>query len=639
MSAICGLVSWREEATAAGQLRQMLDALAHRGLDGSGTWHRGPALFGHQALHCTAESALQHQPLHWEAADLAITADVRLDNRDDLIRKLALSPQRGAEYSDALLMLHAYDKWHEGFVNQLVGAFAFALWDGRRRRLLLGRDALGHGRLFYRRRGESIAFASEAKAIRAIRPAGLDTRAVAMLAYPAARSYENERTFFDGILALPAASLMLVDAAGMRQVQYWRPDEQARLEPRRDEEVLEALQELMQQVIAAQTRSHLPVAAFLSGGLDSSAITAVGSRILAAQNRELLTLSSVASPNACLSGRRPVDEREFIDLFRTWPNIRQRFIDTDELGPLDDFERRIAATEAPNLSTRHYVYAAAARAASEAGARVILDGRGGEASVSCHGSGIFLEWLLSGRWAHLARELRLTARVAESGLWPLIRHHLLKPLFPDALLQLRERRRSPGPFALQPGFLAAQLGPHHARRYARPQLSARHGRSSHRRIQSQPAQPARCGSGVAAYAGYERVEPRYPLLDQRLVEFCLAAPSTVKIHDGYARYAVRGALRGILPEEIRLRTGKQPFSPDYGWRYNRQRAQAVAYLAAIGPKDPVRAVVDVEQLKRWAGRDMTSSRFATAEDRQAGQGVPHGLYLIAFLRQFPEFRP
>jgi asparagine synthase (glutamine-hydrolysing) len=308
-------------------------------------------------------------------------------------------------------------------------------------------------------------------------------------------------------------------------------------------------------------------------------------------------------------------------------------------GPLDDVDRRVQSREAPLLDTRDYLYAAFADAAADVGARVLLDGCGGELGLTYKGDGVFLEWLLRGDLVRLSRELRLASRQTGAALWPLIRSQLLRPLLPHPIRAGLRRRAflpSAGIHALTPAFLAEQLGPEHTE-LGHLQERASRAYRSHRVVQSRLMDPARRLAGVQSHAGYARVERRFPLLDRRLLEFCLAAPAQLKIRDGYPRYLARGALAGVLPEQIRWRTSKEPLSPDYALRCNAQRGQAAAYLSEIGPRDPVRAVVDVQRLQRWATHEMTASRYSTPENLRAGFGVYQGIYLIAFLRQFPQF--
>src|SRR5262245_30036620 len=100
----------------------------------------------------------------------------------------------------------------------------------------------------------------------------------------------------------------------------------------------------------------------------------------------------------------------------------------------------------------------------------------------------------------------------------------------------------------------------------------------------------------------------FPYFDKRVLEVCLAAPGEWKMHKGYKRYLIRGGLAGVLPPAIQWRTSKEPFSPDFHQRYNRQREQARAMLDRIGLNNPVRQVVDVQKLKSLAGHHMVGNR-------------------------------
>ena len=143
---------------------------------------------------------------------------------------------------------------------------------------------------------------------------------------------------------------------------------------------------------------------------------------------------------------------------------------------------------------------------------------------------------------------------------------------------------------------------------------------------------------VYPFAGFEHVSLAYPFYDKRLLEFCLAAPGRLKVRDGYMRYLIRAGLDGILPPEIQWRTTKEPFSPDFHIRYNRQRPEVYKMLCAIQRNDPVREVVDVESLKAMAQHEMAGNSGDTLKDKNSMHMVPYGVYMIQFLRQFDEFQ-
>jgi asparagine synthase (glutamine-hydrolysing) len=131
-----------------------------------------------------------------------------------------------------------------------------------------------------------------------------------------------------------------------------------------------------------------------------------------------------------------------------------------------------------------------------------------------------------------------------------------------------------------------------------------------------------------------RLRRSYPLLDKRVVEFCLGVPGEFKVRNGYRRYLIRKALDGILPPRIQWRTSKTAFSPDYFIRYNKQLQKAREFVAGVGIGDPIRSVVDVKALNGLLQRPPVPDGDVAALDV-----IPTTIYLICFLRQFPEFRP
>jgi asparagine synthase (glutamine-hydrolysing) len=123
------------------------------------------------------------------------------------------------------------------------------------------------------------------------------------------------------------------------------------------------------------------------------------------------------------------------------------------------------------------------------------------------------------------------------------------------------------------------------------------------------------------------------MFDHRIIEFCLAAPGSMKVGRGYSRYMIRKAMDGLLPPRIQWRTTKQPFSGDYPARYTGQLEKVREFLRSITPKDPVRTIVDVDLLKTLVGIN-----GAAPDSWEAVGPIPMSIYLICFLRQFSEFR-
>ena len=149
MAAIAATYNLNDQPASTADLKLMLDRQAHRGPDGHATWTSGPVGLACGALFTTPEAVSEHMPLTHAASDMTITADARIDNRDELMREFGLAAGAAAPMGDGELILKAYRRWGTAAPLKLIGDFAFAIWDGTRQRLFAARDALGVKPLYY----------------------------------------------------------------------------------------------------------------------------------------------------------------------------------------------------------------------------------------------------------------------------------------------------------------------------------------------------------------------------------------------------------------------------------------------------------------------------------------------------------
>ncbi len=166
MSGIAGIYYLDEKPVEWETLSRMVDRLVHRGPDGADVWCSESIGLGHRMLSTTPESLLEKLPLVSRSGDLAITADARIDNRDELIGLLRLKDYPAEKITDSQLILTAYEKWGESCSQYLLGDFAFAIWDRRKQTLFCGRDHFGVKPFYYYYcSGQIFVFASEIKAL------------------------------------------------------------------------------------------------------------------------------------------------------------------------------------------------------------------------------------------------------------------------------------------------------------------------------------------------------------------------------------------------------------------------------------------------------------------------------------------
>src|SRR6266446_2611954 len=263
------------------RLRRMRDALRHRGPDGEGLHLDGPVGLGHRRL-AIVDVEGGHQPMANEDGTAWITFNGEIYNHASLRPGLVARGHVYRTRSDTETILHLYEEEGDRCVERLSGMFAFAVWDGGKRRLLLARDRLGIKPLYYALTRRELLFASEIKAILAagVR-AELDETVVPE--YLANRFVAGERTFFRGVRQLlPGRTLTWSAGEGLRGRRYWTLPERALDRVASSEDPAEDLRGRLQESVRSHLMSDVPLGIFLSGGIDSSGLLA----LMAPQVRE-----------------------------------------------------------------------------------------------------------------------------------------------------------------------------------------------------------------------------------------------------------------------------------------------------------------------------------------------------------------
>jgi asparagine synthase (glutamine-hydrolysing) len=280
---ICGVVSRDREVVSRPRLERMNGELHHRGPDDAGVWIGGAgdvvAGLAHRRLSIIDLSAAGHQPMTGEDGSLWLTYNGEIYNHEELRRDLERSGHRYRSHTDSETIIHAFEEWGDAAVERFRGMFAFALWDDRRKRLTLVRDRLGIKPLYYAVVGDTLIFGSEIKAILA---SDLLEPAVAEGAVPEYLAFgylAGEETMFRGIRKLPPGHILIWDRGRVETRRYWslqfKPDSR-----RSDAELAEELNRLFHESVRLRLMSDVPLGVFLSGGLDSTAIAAVMSRLV-----------------------------------------------------------------------------------------------------------------------------------------------------------------------------------------------------------------------------------------------------------------------------------------------------------------------------------------------------------------------
>jgi asparagine synthase (glutamine-hydrolysing) len=598
MSAIAGLSQPLGTRVDRSDVGRMLDRLTHCGPDGFGIWCDQHVGLGHRMWHTTPESLHERLPLFKPATAVAITCDARIDNRRELIHACGLSGPE-ADFADSELILAAYERWGESCVERLLGDFSFAIWDAKKQHIFCARDHLGIKPFFYYHSGECFAFATEIKALLALPrvPRSLNESRIAhhLLGF----FEDRASTFFDGILRLPPGHSLTMRPHSLEVREYWKAGVPAEIRRSSDAQYAEEFLAIFSEAVHCRLRSVPPVGALLSGGLDSSSIACLARNQLQADGRK----GSLHTFSALFSGFSESDERLYIDSVLQGGGFIPHFFAGETVNPLTNLGTVLGdldeAFHGGGLTLMRMFFASA----KQEGVRVMLDGLGGD-EVIAYGTRYLGELLRTGDWPGFGRQASSLAETQKADHRSLFREHL-QPYFVQlkqqrqfwtlgkALLRIPKELNEPvprfvGDYALRPladkwkrrfGLgpqrdqapapaqeslldedFALSIGLQERRLRARISDAAlgRTAREEHcHRINSGRLWLAieELGRAAAPYG----VEPRYPLLDKRLVEFSLALPLSQKLSQGWNRAILRRAMNQVLPEQVRWRTGKAVF--------------------------------------------------------------------------------
>ncbi len=556
MSGVAGLFDLGGGCPSPAKLAPALAALAHRGPDGRQQLTRGAAAFGHLLLETTPQCRLRALPWLDPASDLLITCDARLDDRDGLAARLGFTLPT-EKCSDAELLLASYQKWGEACVRRLRGDFAFVIHDAERDRIFCARDFIGAKPFYYAVRPTFFCFASELRGVAALleHPRKNATRiADLLLNYESA---DGVCTFYEDVCRLPAGCTLTVTRAGARLSRYWSAAD-VTAQRWSAEDARDALGELLTRSVADRRRASEVPAVTLSGGLDSSVVLAMSKR-----QGTTAAISAIGSDPECYETACSRAVRTA--LAASGPEVSDA--DLGEGALAIDALRTAVDDPFSYCDTLATVLFSRARAA---GHRVIFDGVEGDLVYSQPGDLAFT-LLRSGQM----RAGFALLQTQQASLAHTVKR-LCAMLVPVARLS---RRRS----TLARRIITEEIdkSPLRLDRCARAALIDRYlvHQEHRRRLFADPmAQHAAWLDTpyiTSALERYDRaaalcgVELRHPLLDQRLVEFALSLPWSLKRKAGWSKWLLR-QIAPELPVEIRERWDH----PHLGWTFNSVWASA-----------------------------------------------------------------
>jgi asparagine synthase (glutamine-hydrolysing) len=279
MCGICGYTYIKDNLNHREVITGMLEAILHRGPDDEGIYIDQKAILGTRRLSII-DLHTGNQPIHNEDKDIWITYNGEIYNYQELREFLENKGHRFYSKTDTEVVIHLYEEFGEECVKMLNGMFAFAIWDAKREVLFLARDRFGMKPLYYSDCGDNFIFASELKSILKFPKFKKELDLISLDQYLTFEYVPSPRSIFKRIRKLPAAHLLIYKNRNISLVKYWDIDSSQRCNLINEVEVEEKLLELLKNAIKEHLVSDVPLGIFLSGGIDSSIITALASNLM-----------------------------------------------------------------------------------------------------------------------------------------------------------------------------------------------------------------------------------------------------------------------------------------------------------------------------------------------------------------------
>ena len=569
----------------------MITAMPHRSRTGYSLFSNGRAALA-VAGNYGADSAPSDNCL--------VAGDIRIDNRDDVVRAVGMDRSSAKGLSDAALVLELRNHSGDSFIDLIEGAFSFVIFDPVTQSISGYRDHFGVRPFYYAITDEAFYFGSEIKSILAsgIVDKSLDRRKVED--FLVGRLADQERTFYSSVKRLPPATQIRCDEEDIHLRKYWELDPTVSID-RSDDELVEEFRSLFTRAVEVRMSPDLPVSCMLSGGLDSSSVVAVAGSL--AHSPDDIHTYSVTFPYLPKKFKERTDETAYAAAVIERAGVRGHTLSGDARTPMDTLEEMLSLHDQPFEVPNAYLDMIAMSAVRERGPGVLLTGLEGDLTIS-HGDGYLKELAHLGRWREFKDASRALA--ARSGAdEALFYERYAKPVLETdfrtgklsrfwegirAVVEMADAS-TPGivwtagirPWARSLYYSGSQnetFEDSSAVKLFKDDYAGRHAVLERLLASARPIEEActqreihiaHLESGYAASllefsernAAFHGLDIRHPFFDKRLVEFSVALPGRAKLSDGWTRYILRMAMEQNLPESVCWRTHKAALGPNF----------------------------------------------------------------------------
>jgi len=550
MSGIFGIFHSDDRPINQSHLQKMAGGIAHRGPDGTKTITKPHIGFGHSMLHTTPESLLEILPYTDPESGITITADARIDNREELSAKLGLQLQ--TTISDSQIIVEGFKRWGTDCLLSLLGDFAFALWEPSKQQLFCARDYIGVKPFYYHHSPTQFVFSSEIKQLAELPEIPLPINEGIVAEYLACSFCSRTETLFRDIERLAPGHYLTITPDKFQIHKYWTCEASSNIYYKKSADYTEQFLELFNDAVCSRMRSHGRVSAELSGGLDSSCVVSMANMLLSKKKKAPLKTYSMVFPGL------PCDEKQHIDTLLQHCNLSPNYVPVLNYQMLEDpihSRANFLPCDVPNLAITTPLF----NAIKKDNSRIVLSGIGGDQCFT--GSSYpYIDYIQHKKIRLFCKDFLFNTRknqtigiknIAYSLGWP------LTPLYIKKLLIKRVSSKNFPPWLSQKFISTSQIATRRQNTDPRSTLSNL-SKVFHQKAFGPTQQYAL--EAIDNHRAQLQVESRHPFLDRRIVEFALSIPSYEHQRIGEFKLLLRQRNNFLLPLQISDRVDKAEFS-------------------------------------------------------------------------------
>ncbi len=542
----------------------------------------GAFALAHMNIDVFNDNPIEQQPLISPSGRYLASARIRIDNREDLIKQLGISGTTDIKsLSDTSLFLYAFEKWNTDAFDKVIGDYAIVIWDKQEKNIYISKDMGGHYPLNYFETNNTFYFASTPKAFFGLeefnKEINYQTLIENMLPFPV--NINPSSTLYKNIFAFYKFHYYTVNQNGIvKRERHWKPEYLTKINYKNDYEYIEHFTELYEDAVIKRISKDGQMGSYLSGGLDSSSVSVIAHDFLQKSGRKINSYSSVPQyPDKMPERRNSIsDETSFVQsILDMYPGINQKFVKAPDFYPVDamDIDLKYNHLYTSNFQNGYWHWKIM-QDAVEDGVNVILTGQAGNLTISRTGADLIEQLMRNFNFSHLIKEVKAEANLKKKSFYKVFAGNLysiivkyLKVYFPDKLDDTLNRDY------LNP-FINEVLEHYNIiENYKKSLISEKKIKFKsdipntlvNMRILQMHISP-KGGNQNIDYLLQNRIEMRDPTGDKRINEFTKRIPAHIFKQKGMERYLIREAMKGRLPDKVRLNPLRGKQAKDLSYR-------------------------------------------------------------------------